>query len=410
MTAVRPARRSIAPVVAVWAAFLLAHGSSTALGWVWPNQPMGDTYLVYEPWSDLALSGQAIMGVTDAWVYPPLALAPMVMARALVWFSSYSLAWAVLVTALDVVAFALLVRRGSSRGRLAAAWFWAAFVLALGPIALFRLDAVTVPIAVVGLLLAGAHPRIAGALVGAATWIKVWPAALVAALVISLRSRGHVIVGGAVCSAVIVGVVALAGGTEHLLGFVTTQGERGLQIEAVAATPFMFGLGGAEVYYDQVMLTYQLTGAGVDATAAALGPIMAACVAAICALGVWRVRRGSPRTRILPPLALALVVALIVCNKVGSPQFLTWLIAPLVAWIVWDRARAWGPALLALATALLTHIVYPVVYDQILMTDTVAITVLALRGALVVALGIWAVVRLARTPTPAREQVMRDRT
>ncbi|WP_232527749.1 glycosyltransferase 87 family protein [Microbacterium suaedae] len=399
MTTVRADRRTIVPVVAVWAAFLLAHAASTALGWLWPNQPMGDTYLVYEPWSELALSGQGIMGVTEAWVYPPLALAPMVLAQTLVWFSSYSLGWAVLVTMLDIVAFALLVRRGTSRGRLVAGWFWASFVLLLGPIALFRLDAVTVPLAVVGLLLAGAHPRVAGALLGAATWIKVWPAALVAALVVALRSRGHVVVGGAVVSAVIVGVVALAGGAEHLLGFVTTQGERGLQIEAVAATPFLFGLGGAEIYYDQQMLTFQVTGAGVEQTAAVLGPLMAASVIAICALGVWRVHRGSPRARILPPLSLALVVALIVCNKVGSPQFQTWLIAPLVAWFVWDRARASGPALLALATALVTHLVYPVLYDLILVTDTVAITVLALRNALVVMLGIWAVVRLARTPT-----------
>lgn len=383
----------------VWAAFLLAHAISATLGWLWPNQPMGDTYLVYEPWTELALSGQAIMGITDAWVYPPLALAPMVLAQTLVWFSSYSLAWVVLMTIVDVAAFAVLVGRGASRGRIAAGWFWAAFVVALGPICLFRLDAATVPIAVLGLLAAGRRPRVAGALVGAATWIKVWPAALVAALVIALRRRWDVVIGGAVVSAIIVAVVAFAGGAEHLLGFITTQGSRGLQIEAVAATPFLFGVGDAVVYYDREILTYQVRGDGVVEIAAALTPLMAIAVAAVCALGVWRVRAGSPLVRVLPPLALSLVVALIVFNKVGSPQFQAWLIAPLVLWIAWDRARAWGPALLALAVAALTHVVYPITYHLILAGDTVAVTVLAARNALVVALGVWAVVRLIRTPT-----------
>lgn len=387
------------PLVAVWAAFLLAHAAATALGWLWPNQPMGDTYLVYQPWTELALTGQEIMGVTADWVYPPLALAPMLLARCLVWFSSYSLAWAVLVTILDAVAFAILVRHGASRARLAAGWFWAVFVLALGPIGIFRLDAITVPIAAIGLLIAGSRPQVAGVLVGAATWIKVWPAALVVALVVALRRRVDVIIGGAVVSAVIAAVVALAGGAEHLFGFVFTQSERGLQVESVAATPFLFGTAGATVYYDREILTYQVAGPGVDAVAAAMGPLMAAAVLAICGLGIWRVRTGSPLVRVLPPLALALVVALIVCNKVGSPQFQSWLIAPLVAWIAWDRARAIGPAMLALVIAALTHLVYPVIYHLVLQADIVAIAALAARNVLVVLLGAWAVARLARTPT-----------
>ncbi|WP_308291635.1 glycosyltransferase 87 family protein [Microbacterium sp. G2-8] len=392
-----------APLVAVWIGFLAAHAISTWLGWVWPNGPMGDTYLVYEPWSDRAIDGQGIVGISESWVYPPLALVPMVVAQALVWFSSYSLSWAVLVGLVDIVAFGILVGRGSSRGRLAGGWLWAGFVLVLGPVALFRLDAVTVPLAILALLLIGAHPRTAGALIACATWIKVWPAALAVSVVIASRQRWRVVRGGVAVSILVVTGVVLAGGSEHLLGFVTTQGERGLQIEAVAATPFLFGAGGGAIYYDTEILTYQVQGAGVDAVASVLTPVMALAVAAICALGVWRVRRGSPFLAVLPPLALALVVCLIVTNKVGSPQFQTWLIAPLVAWVVWDRARAWPLAALGLVTAGLTHIVYPLAYHLVLVGDTVGLGVLAARNALVVVLGIWAVVRLARpTSSPRR--------
>jgi len=385
-------------LAAAWGGFAAAHAIAIALGWLWPNQPMGDTYLVYEPWSEAALTGGEVMGVTAAWVYPPLALAPMVVAQALVWFTSYSLAWAALVVVLDFCAFAALVGRAHSRSRLLAGGYWALFVAVLGPIGIFRLDAVTVPIAVVALLFAVRHPRIAGVLVGAATWMKVWPAALAGALVIALRSRWQVIAGGVIVSSVVAGVVVLAGGASHLMGFVTTQGDRGLQIEAVAATPFLFGAGGAEIYYDTAILTYQVAGSGVQQVAQLLSPLMAIVVAGICAIGVWRVRAGASAGSVLPPLALALVVALIVCNKVGSPQFQSWLLAPIVLWLVWDRHRATGPAMLVLGTAALTHLVYPVWYHLVLVSDTVALTVLGLRNALVVVLGVWAVVRLWRTP------------
>jgi hypothetical protein len=375
----------------LWGAFAAAHLWAITLGWLWPNQPMGDTYLVYEPWATSALTGGDVMGVDASWVYPPLALVPMIVAKTLVWFSSYSLAWAVLVAVLDAVAFAFLLGRGSSRPRRIAASYWIAFVALLGPIAIFRIDAISVPIALVGLLLAARHPRVAGMLVGAATWIKVWPAALVAALVVSLRRRWSVVWGGAAVSLVIVAVVAAAGGSANLLSFVAEQGGRGLQIEAVAATPFVFGLGGAVVEYSYEILTFQVVGAGTEAVSDALTPLLAIVVLAVCGMGAWRVRGGAPTVRVLPPLALALVAALIVTNKVGSPQFQSWLVVPILLWIVWDRRRAIAPAVLVLVIAALTHIVYPIVYQRILETQTPALVVLAARNVVLVVLLVWAV-------------------
>ncbi|GGO62499.1 hypothetical protein GCM10010910_12740 [Microbacterium nanhaiense] len=380
--------------VALWVAFAAAHVWAITLGWLWPNQPMGDTYLVYEPWAVSALSGGEVMGVDASWVYPPLALAPMILAKTLVWFSSYSLAWAVLVAVCDALAFAVLLGRGSSRPRRLAAGYWTVFLALLGPIAIFRIDAISVPLALVGLVLAARRPAIAGALIGAATWIKVWPAAIVAALVIALRRRVRVVWGGLAVSLAIAGVIVAAGGSANLLSFIAEQGGRGLQIEAVAATPFLFGFGGAAVEYSHEILTFQVVGAGTDAISAALTPVMAFVVLLICLLGAWRVRAGAPIVRVLPPLALALVAALIVTNKVGSPQFQSWLVVPILLWIVWDRRRAVGPAALVLVIAMLTHIVYPIVYQRVLETQTPALLVLAARNFAVVGLLVWAVAAL----------------
>ena len=70
-------------VAILWVAFLSAHALTAGLGWVYPSQPMGDVVLVYEPWATSALTGGTVMGITEPWVYPQLALVPMMLAKAL---------------------------------------------------------------------------------------------------------------------------------------------------------------------------------------------------------------------------------------------------------------------------------------------------------------------------------------
>src|SRR5690606_36008873 len=131
----------------LWLVFLAAHLFVAWLGWVYPSQPMGDVVLVYEPWSTAALSGGAVVGITEPWVYPQPALVPMLLAKVLSFVlipamgasGAYLIAWAVLVTALDAVAFAILLGRNPSRARRAAAWSWIAALVLLGPIALYRI-------------------------------------------------------------------------------------------------------------------------------------------------------------------------------------------------------------------------------------------------------------------------------
>lgn len=391
----------------LWAAFLAVHALVAWLGWALPNQPMGDVYLVYEPWSERALAGGRIVGITEPWVYPILALAPMLLTQALGFLGPYAIGWAVLVTACDAAAFHLLVGRGRSRSRVAAAGFWLAYALALGPIGMYRIDAVTVPLAVAGALWLAGRPAVAGALLAAATWIKVWPAALIgsiaAASVRRARRRATAVIGGAaVLTGVVVGAVAIAGGLPHLLGFVATQQGRGLQIEAPAATPYLWGaLAGRDgwfLYYDRTILTFQVAGPGADAVAALMNPLLVAVAGAIVALTAVKAHRGAAIARLLPPAALALTLAMIVCNKVGSPQFHAWLIAPLVLWVLWDRHRAWPVALAGLVCAALTQLVYPILYGSVLAVEPLGVAALTARNACLVALLAWAIVRLARVP------------
>ncbi|MEU4016280.1 hypothetical protein AB0E56_13555 [Microbacterium sp. NPDC028030] len=409
-------RRLTPGVLALWSAFVLVHVLTAALGWVYPSQPMGDVVLVYEPWASSALGGGSIVGVTETWVYPQLALVPMLAAAGLAAplvpllgvSSAYLVGWAVLVVVLDGIAFAVLVGRSPSRARRAAGWFWCAALLLLGPIALYRIDAITVPIAVIGGLWLVSRPTIAAALLTIGAWIKIWPGALVVAALVAARARLRMLFGAVVVTAAVAVVLLLLGADTEIFGFLTEQTGRGLQIEAVAATPFLWlaVAGAARIEYSFEILTFQITAPGVDAVAAALTPVMAIAVVVITGIGAVKAVRGAAFVWLFPPLALTLVVTLIVTNKVGSPQFQTWLLAPLILWIVLDRTRARVPAVIVLALCLLTCLVYPLGYDALLRADALAVAVLTVRNLLLLVLLVLGIRALVRVPAirPSKPQ------
>jgi hypothetical protein len=386
----------------LWIAFVLVHAAVAVAGWVLPNQPMGDVYFVYEPWSTAALHGGDVVGITRSWVYPHLALAPMVLAHAFAGIGGYTVAWAILVTLCDALGFWLLLGDGRSLSRRAAARFWLAFILLLGPVGMYRIDAITVPLAIAGLLWLVRRPVVAAALLTAGAWIKVWPAALLGAALVALRRRGEILSGALVTAAVVVGVVVLSGGAEHLLGFVTAQTGRGLQLEAPVSTVYLWGAAlkteGWWLFYDDDILTFQVTGPHVDAVIALMTPLLALAAAGIAVLGAVKAARGASPARLLPPLALALVATLIALNKVGSPQFHDWLIPPLVLWLVLDRRRARPLVAVALVSAALTQLVYPHLYGLLLGAEPLAVAALTARNLVLVVLMVWAVLRVARVP------------
>ena len=397
----------------LWVAFVLVHAIVVVLGWIMPNQPMGDVYLVYEPWADQALSGHGLVGITEGWVYPQLAIVPLVFAHGFSWIYGYTAGWALLAVGCDALAFWMLVGRARSRGRVVAAWFWLASIALLGPVGLYRIDAVTVPLAIAGSLWIVGRPWLGSVLLSVGAWIKVWPAALVAAAVIALRSvRARLaVVGGLVVVTVLtLGAVVIAGGARYAFGFIGDQAGRGLQLEAPVSTVYLWRAvahrNGSFIYYDPHILTFQVTGPQVDVVIAVMTPLLIAAVAAAAAVGAVKAWHGASFVRLFPVLSLTLVAAFIVFNKVGSPQYLTWIAVPLITGLVIDRRRWTRPALLGLVVAALTQVVYPITYGPLLRAAGPAAAVLTLRNALLIVLLAWMAVRLARVPVPARRPVL----
>lgn len=400
----------------LWIAFVVVHVGVAALGFVLPTEPMGDVYRVYERWSGAWLNGGYVdpstyalvsertyvgfVGVTETWVYPLVALVPMLLTWLFAWAGGYTVGWAILVTITDAVAFAMLVGRGRSAGRGVAAWFWLSFIALLGPVGMYRLDGFTVPLAIMGCLWLVGRPWLASILLAVATWIKVWPAALIAAAVVALRRRLVVIGGGLIVSAVSLAIIVLLGGASQAFGFIADQSDRGIQVEAPVGTLYLWqavqGVPGSFIYYDPDMLTFQITGPQVDVVIALMTPLQIGALLALVLLGAYKAWRGASFAALFPPLALGLVLAFIVFNKVGSPQYMTWIIAPLVLGLVIDRARWWRPAVVALVVALLTLGVYPLTYAGLLVAQPFPAFLLTARNALVVVLFVWVVVKIVR--------------
>ena len=187
-----------------------------------------------------------------------------------------------------------------------------------------------------------------------------------------------------------------------MLGFVTEQTGRGLQIEAPVSTWWLWQAAldplHASLYYDSEILTFQVKGPLVEVVSALMTPLLALAVAAVVALGAMKVARGASYARLMPPLSLALVLVFIVFNKVGSPQFHTWLIAPLVLAVVLNRHRAWPTVVLGLLCAGLTQLVYPIMYGEVLAANPAGLAVLTARNVVLVILLVVAVTQLARVP------------
>ncbi len=419
-------RRVGVPLGVLWLAFLIAHLYAASIGWFLPALPMGDTVFVYEPWARAALGGGPIVGITESWVYPQVALLPMLLAQGLsqllhplipgtyaVGSASYVVAWSILVTALDAVGFAFLLRGARarrSRIRQHAAWLWMAALVALGPIAMFRIDAVTVPLAIIGGLWLLARPAVASALFTIGGWIKIWPGALLVAAVVLLRGRIRMIVSAAIVTAVVVLSLMALGGGRYLLGFLSQMSGRGLQIEAVGATPLLWltQIGVTRIQYSREILTFEVAGPGVAAVGAVLTPLMALGVIAVAVIALLKLRAGASARRLLPATMLAMVAVLIACNKVGSPQFQVWLLTPLILWWLFDRPRATVPTVVVLIEYLLTQAVYPVVYDLLLRADPLAIALLSARNILLVVTCVLAIRAIVKTPVSRHPEPRRS--
>ena len=380
---------------------------------------------LYRLWATGALSDGVWPVLDFSWVYPAGAIVPIVLPNVF-GEQHYQFVWLALLTALDAVALWLLTDRGRRTVDNEAAWWWLLVTLLLAPVAFLRLEGFSAPLVVAALMLLSTRPRVAGLLLAVATWIKVWPAAVVAAVVVGSRHRVVVVRAGVLVTMVVVSCVLLGRGADDITSFVTMQSGRALQLESTLATPWlwmaMLRVPGASVYQNVALATREVMGPGDtwminDSTQVMLAVLMLlAGVLAVATFGLpvsGGFRRRGPAASAGPVTvvaardrgdefgtvllgALTLTLAFVVFNKVGSPQYLLWIV-PIVAVGYASRPEAFRtPAVLTAWASGLTTLVFPILYRPLIELNPLAVLVLGARNTLLVVLFCWCTARLVR--------------
>lgn len=361
--------------------------------------PMNDV-LLYGWWLQEMQRGEPIFGIGQPFVYPYLSLIPMWLANFLGGPAGILIGWCSLIAILNMVVILAITNWGrGSRESFAAIWFWLLFVTLLGPVAIARIDAIAVALALLGL--AAYRSRkilLATVLFTAGAWVKIWPFVLVLSSFLAEKSKRLIALGASATIGAICFIALVLGAGPNLFSFVTTQLGRGIQIEAPIALPWLwaakFGFGNSSIYYDEKIITNQISGDGSLLVASLMTPAMFIALGITAVLGLRAYSAGASKSAIFVTVSLTAVLDLIVFNKVGSPQFIAWLAVPVCGWIIFKLAEAKFLVFASSALALLTGLIYPVFYIDFINLGEIGLVLVTIRNILLIALLVWANIQL----------------
>jgi hypothetical protein len=299
---------------------------------------------------------------------------------------------------------------GSSRRALVAAVVLAATVPATGLIGLNRFDAtVGLAIALTVLCLVLRRWALAALVVGLGVSLKLMPIVLLPlVLVLARRWRFVWRAGLAALAGMVVPFVPflIQGGGAIFTTTVSGQTARGLQIETVAASPFLL----REVVRSGSVTVVAPPGGSLSILARGAGevntlaPLLVFALVLVVYLVVWQVRdrlRAMPEA--VPVAVLALMVATMCGNKVLSPQHLIWVLPVVALALVTTRWSLRIPALLMFVAMILTQIDYPQMYYDLYLLKPTAIFVIAARNITLLAVLVTSLIALWRLQRTASE-------
>ena len=339
--------------------------------------------------------------------YPPAALIPIVLPY-LSWpvqpltFETYQwlfLAQSALISVLVAATVAWIgFRQAAAKGMVLGVSRHILAATAIAPIMAWRFDLFPAALAIAGVASAiGGRPALAGALLGVGMAAKVFPVVLMPVLaLLYLATRqwpamGRLVAGFVVAaSAAWLPIVALAPG--EAFSFVQWQQERPIQIESIQGgfhllLGMLFETGvGIIQNFGSVNVLFPGTDQGLGGQSV----IVVSALLLVLGLVFLRFRRdaadGSPEPGTIVAAAAAVLLTLLVTNKVFSPQYVIWLI-PFAALLTR------GQAYLVAAASLVTSVIFPLNYEQLIAQEPWPIVLVNIRNGLVVAVLAWVLVR-----------------
>ena len=287
----------------------------------------------------------------------------------------YLVAFIIFMLVLDAL-FTYALWRSAGQRHGTAIDFWLIFVPLIGPLSYLRFDMLPAVLAGGALLAARRKPWVTGALTGLGAAIKLWPALLIGAFMSYRADRRPAGIAFVVVGFGLALISLIFGGWLRLISPLTWQSDRGLQIESIWATPLMLARAVKPDYWTVDMSRYQayeIFGSGVEAWVM-ISNIATLFGLALIILVTIRAFRYDGSTPVAIGFVIVAIVAIMtITNKTLSPQYLLWLGGPMAALLAFRPQALAGeqPAINRMAgqlliLALLTQLVYPMLYDSYL--------------------------------------------
>lgn len=229
-------RRLFASVPAVWTAWVLAR---IALGFIILDNftPRGDVAYYY--------FGEFGDDPTMMTEYPHAGTWPVEILTAIIGdrLDAFYIAFVVMCMLFDALFLALVLRGHQNNSRVFyAGLFWALFGTLAGQVFYMRLDIFPALAVAAAAACITRWPNLASAMLAFATTMKLWPGVLAAGLV-GRFTKGKAwfrLVSFFAALVALCAVTVFTRGWDRLISPLTYQGDRGLQIESIPATSFVY--------------------------------------------------------------------------------------------------------------------------------------------------------------------------
>ena len=407
MTTSSAGRRSIVLLIAAFVAtrlFLVVLADSPERYGTAGTKVVGDVD-VYHGWADSIVDDHRAPYSEVAIEYPPAVL-PFALAPKVAGDDLYRKAFIALMVLVDLAGLIGLWALGRRRGSLLGPWLWVLGVVAVGPILFLRLDLIPAVATIWALERASAGKWTeSGAWLGLGFVAKVYPILILPVVLLMAPKRRAVALGALVVTAVAIAPFALSFGS-LFTSVVRYHADRGLQVESVWAAALQV----AGHFGYPTVIEYNF---GAFHLASAVSPLTKriADAASLVALAVGALvaarpaRRGEPE--LIPDISFATLACILALGTVFSPQFMVWLLALAAAVVCSPRSRVVVPALCVLPLCALTQLIYPFLYDQLILHgphELVAQVALLGRDLGVLGVGVaafWILLRQAGAGTSA---------
>ena len=348
---------------------------------------------LYEGWAGAMIDGGEGAYSNVKIEYPPGSLPFMLLPQVLNGDSSFLVFFVATMLVVDIAGFIGLLLLARRWGSLLGPFVWVMAVAALGPIAFLRLDLVPAVASIWAFERASSRDWLGGGgWLGIGGIAKLYPLLFIpAGFILAPKRLRFAMAAGLVFIAPLLPLIPSLGDViESVLGY---HGDRGVQVESLwGGILFIAQRSDPNVTIGYSFGALHFGGELADtlksvATFASLGGLALGTALAFFV-------GDRDRAKAFPEISFVILALALTTGTVFSPQFLVWLIAigGVVASMPESRLRILSVLLIPIGV--ITHVIFPYNYTDMLFNQTLPVTLLWIRNSMLVLIAVAGLILL----------------